>query len=146
MRKIKMSQLIGRQLSRLQLGQSYYILIMSTMSALSLISIAFPTINILILIITFPLILLGAFIVGYLLDKTNVTTMDKIKTIEMSARYLNTVDYKNNDFRILQMKSLFRWMKAIQENKPLDFDETEKDLKDFNKKWTPPEKNKKEDK
>ena len=139
MKKIKISQFIGRQLSRLKLGQNYYMIIMSTVSTFSLVSFAFPGINILIIIIIFPLILVGTFFLGYLLDKSNVTTMDIIKTVEIQNRYLNTVDYKNNEFRMFQMKSLFRWMKDIQEKKPISFEETEKDLKEFNKKWSPPE-------
>ena len=111
---MKIAQFIGRQLSRLKLGQTYYMIVVSTVSAFSLVSFAFPDINFLILIFMFPLFLIGAFFVGYLLDKSNVTSMDQMKTIEMTARYLNTVDYKNNDFRILQMKSIFRWMKSIQ--------------------------------
>ena len=140
MKRIKISQFIGRQLSRLKLGQTYYSLVISSVSAFSLVSFAFPEINFLIIILIFPIILIGSFFVGYLLDKSNVTTMDIIKTVEIQNRYLNTVDYKNNDFRILQMKAIFRWMKSIQEKKPLTFDETEKDLKDFNKKWTPKKK------
>ena len=140
MRKIKIAQFIGRQLSRLQLGQTYYILVMSTISALSLVSMAFTNVSLLVLIFLFPLILLGAFFVGYLLDKSNITSMDKRKTIEMTARYLNTVDHKNNDFRILQMESMFEWIKALQENKPPNPDILKEKYKEFLKKWNPPEK------
>lgn len=139
MEKYRLSQFIGRQLSRLRAGQSYYTLVVSTISTLALVSLAFPEINILLLIILFPCILFGAFIVGYIMDKSNVTALDHRKTIEMSARYLNTSDFKNNDFRILRMEIMFEWLKSIQENKPLDSDILKEKYKRFLRKWNPPE-------
>ena len=137
-KKISLSQFIGRQLSRLRAGQSYYAIVVSTISALALASLAFPEINILLLIVLFPCILFGAFLLGYTMDKSNVTALDHRKTIEMYARYLNTSDFKNNDFRILQMEIMFEWLKSIQENKPLDFDILKEKYKKFLKKWNPP--------
>ena len=65
--------------------------------------------------------------------------MDQMKTIEMTARYLNTVDYKNNDFRMLMMETWFEWMKSIQEKKPIDPDILKEKYKIFLKKWKQPE-------
>lgn len=138
MKKFKLSKFIGKQLSRLKVGQSYYTIVMTTITALSLVNLAFPNINILILIILFPSILLGAFIIGYCMDKWNINTMDYQKSVEMSQRYLTTSDFKNNDFRMLQMEVMFEWLKLIQENKPLDFDVLKEKYRIFFKKWSLP--------
>ena len=72
------------------------------------------------------------------MDKSNVVALDYRKTVEMSARYLNTSDFKNNDFRLLQMEITFEWLKSIQENKPLNFNVLKQKYKSFLKKWNPP--------
>lgn len=138
MEKYKLSQFIGRQLSRLKAGQMYYSIVVSTISALSLVSLAFPFISILIFIFLFPIILFGAYCIGYLMDKSNIISMDIIKTVEMQNRYLNTADFKNNDFRMLQMETMFEYFKALQENKPPDSDVLKEKYKRFLKKWNPP--------
>ncbi|GAG74366.1 unnamed protein product, partial [marine sediment metagenome] len=40
-KRVKSAHFIGRQLSRLKLGQSYYAIVVSSVSAISLISLAF---------------------------------------------------------------------------------------------------------
>lgn len=137
-RKIKISRFVGRQLSRLKAGQTYYMIVVSTMTALGIINIAFPQIDTWILIILFPFILFGAFVIGYIMDKSNVTTMDYHKSIEMTQRYLTILDFKNNDFRMLQMEVLFEWMKSLKENNPLDLDILKEKYKEFLKKWNQP--------
>lgn len=138
MKTNKLSYFIGKQLSRLKLGQTYYSIIMSTIAALSLVSLAFPDISIMLIIIIFPIIFIGAFFIGYFMDKSNIVSMDALKSVDMSHRYLNVADLKNNDFRFLMMKAMFEWMKGIQENKPINFDDLEKEYKKFLKKWNPP--------
>lgn len=138
MKKIKLSQIIGRQLSRLKAGQSYYMIVISTITTLGIVNLAFPEINLLILIFLFPFALFGAYLIGYFLDKSNVVTMDQQKTIEMTHRYLTTADYKNNEFRLLQMETMFEWFKALQENKPPNPDILKERYKEFLKKWNPP--------
>ena len=138
MKKIKISQFIGRQLSRLKAGQSYYTIVMSTVSAFSLVSFAFPNINFLILIILFPLIFLGAFFVGYFMDKSNVVTMDQQKTIEMTHRYLNTADYKLNDFHITIMRVMGKWIKSIQNKETIDENILDNEINDYRKRWKQP--------
>lgn len=139
MKKTKMAQFIGRQLSRLKAGQSYYMMFMATLTAVGVLKWALPKIDFWLLISLCFVALGGALILGYLMDKTNVITLDHRKTIEMTHRYLTTADFKNNAFRIIMTKAIFRWMKSIQEDKPLDSDEFEKDLKEFLKGWSPPE-------
>ena len=138
MKKYKLSKFIGKQLSRLRVGQSYYVIVVSTITALGIINLAFPEINVLLLIILFPCIFFGTFFLGYIMDKSDIKALDYRKTTEMSARYLNASDLKNNDFRILQMEVMFEWLKSIQENKPLDFDVLKEKYKRFFKKWSPP--------
>lgn len=138
MKKISLSQFIGRQLSRLRAGQTYYAIVVSTITALGIVNLAFPQIDTLMLILLFPAILFGAFIIGYFMDKSNVNTMEHRKTIEMTHRYLTIADFKNNEFRMIMMKAMFCWLKSIQENKSLDFSEIEENYKKFLKKWNPP--------
>ena len=138
MKKYKLSKFIGKQLSRLRVGQSYYVIVVSTITALGIINLAFPEINVLLLIILFPCIFFGTFFLGYIMDKSNIKALDYRKTTEMSARYLNASDLKNNDFRILQMEVMFEWLKSIQENKQLDFNILKEKYKRFFKEWSPP--------
>ena len=137
MKKIKISQFIGKQLSRLKAGQTYYAIVVSTISALSLVSMAFR-VDILMLVFLFPAILFGAFLIGLFMDKSNVTTMDQMKTIEMTFRYLNIADFKNNDFRMLQMEIMFEWLNSINDKKPLDQNILKEKYKEFLKKWDQP--------
>lgn len=140
MKKIKISQFIGRQLSRLKIGQGYYAMGMYSISAIGILKIAFPQISIwLFLWFLVPIMFVGAFVLGYAMDKSNVTTMDYHKSIEMTQRYLTKLDFKNNDFRMLQMEVMFEWMKSIQENKPLDLNILKEKYEEFIKKWNPPE-------
>lgn len=140
MNKIGIAQFIGRQLSRLRAGQTYYSIVVSTISALSLVSIAFPSVGLILLIFLFPFILFGAYLIGLFMDKSNITSMDVVKTVEMQNRYLNTADNKNNDFRLLQMEVMCEWMISTQENKPVDPNILTKKYKKFQKKWKQPEK------
>ena len=63
LKRVKSAHFIGRQLSRLKLGQSYYSIAVSSVSAISLISLAFE-ISFWMLIILFPVLLLGTFVIG----------------------------------------------------------------------------------
>ena len=140
MRKIKISHFIGRQLSRLRAGQSYYSMGMQTITALGIVFLVFTNLNTLFFILLFPIAIFGAFGIGYLMDKTNVTTMDHRKTIEMTHRYLTTADFKNNEFTKILIESIVECFKALQENKSIDPDIVEKKYKKFLKKWNPPKK------
>jgi len=56
----------------------------------------------------------------------------------MTHRRLNVADYKNNEFRIVMMKVMFKYMEAIRNNEPFDFDvEFDKEYKIFLEKWDP---------
>lgn len=137
MKKIKLSQFIGRQLARLKAGQSYYLIFMGTITALSTFSFAFQ-LNLWIILMLFPIALISVLFIGYFMDKKDIITIDHQKTIEMTHRYLTTLDFKNNEFRILMMECMFEGFKSLQENKPLNPDILKEKYKKFLNKWNPP--------
>ena len=118
-KRVKSAHFIGRQLSRLKLGQSYYAIVVSSVSAISLISLAFE-ITIWMLILAFPILLLSTFIIGYFMDIYNINTMDKLKANEIGNRYLTTSDIKSQEFQLLQTEIVLEALKAIQEESQLD--------------------------
>ncbi|MBY9004436.1 MAG: hypothetical protein KGD73_10725 [Candidatus Lokiarchaeota archaeon] len=134
---MKSAHFIGRQLSRLKLGQSYYSIAVSTVSAISLISLAFD-ITIWMLIIFFPILLLGTFIIGYFMDIYNINTMDKLKSDEIGNRYLTTGDLKSQEFQLLQTEIVLEALKAIQENNQLDPKDLLKKYDLYYRKWKSP--------
>ena len=140
MKGIKLAQFIGRQLSRLKAGQTYYAIAMSTVSALSLVIMAFPWIGLIILIILFPLILFGAYFIGLFMDKSNIAAIDHMKTTEMSSRYLNIVDIKYFEFYMTMFKSMFKWMESIQKRESINIKEFNDDYNKFLNKWKQPKK------
>ena len=141
MKKMKMTNFIGRQLSRLKAGQSFYTIIIQTITALGIIKMALPGIDFWVLMTLFPFAISGAFMIGYFMDKGNVVTADHMKTLEMYHRYLSVADLKVFEFGLLQMDTMFEWFKSLQENKSLDADILKKKWKEYLIKWTPKEKN-----
>ena len=123
MKNSSISQFIGKQLSRLKAGQSYYMIIVSTITALGILDIAFEGISTWLFIILFPFVLFCAYLIGYFMDKSNVVTMDQQKTIEMAHRYLTKADYKMNEFRIVLIKVLFKWLESTQKGEPINYEE-----------------------
>ncbi len=136
-KRVKSAQFIGKQLSRLKMGQSYYSIAVSTISAISLISLAFR-ITFWMLIIIFPIILLGAFIIGYFLDIYNINTMDTLKSNEITHRFLTTSDMKSQEFQLLQTEIILEAIKAIQENKKLNPNDLLKKYENYYRKWKSP--------
>lgn len=124
---------IGRQLSRLKLGQTYYSIVISTVSAISLVSMAFGM-TIYLLIFLFPVILFGSFLIGYMLDKLNISALDYRKTAEISGRFLNTLDEKNYDMRMIQTEIIVR---AIRDEKFDVSKFSEEKRREFHDKWSP---------
>lgn len=136
-KRVKSAHFIGRQLSRLKLGQSYYTIAVSTVSAISLISLAFE-ITFWMLIIFFPILLLGTFIIGYFMDIYNINTMDKLKANEIGNRYLTTSDLKSQEFQLLQTEILLEALKAMQEDRHLDPKDLLKKYELYFRKWKSP--------
>ncbi|MHA1104384.1 MAG: hypothetical protein ACTSPN_01550 [Promethearchaeota archaeon] len=136
-KRVRSAHFIGRQLSRLRLGQSYYSIAVSTVSAISLISLAFE-ITIWMLIFFFPILLLSTFIIGYFMDIYNINTMDKLKSDEVGNRYLTTGDLKNQEFQLLQTEIVLEALKAIQEDSKLDPKDLLKKYDLYFRKWKSP--------
>ena len=133
MKKVNLTVFFGRQLSRLRLGQGYYQLIISTISAISLVSLAY-SVTIELAVILFPVFFIGSFFLGYLLDRMNISAIDYRKTAEISGRFLNNLDLKNYDMRMIQIEANAR---AIQDE---NFDVSEfleEKKKEFFDKWIP---------
>jgi hypothetical protein len=136
-KRVKSAHFIGRQLSRLKLGQSYYAIAVSTVSAISLISLAFE-ISFWMLIFIFPVLLLGAFVIGYFMDIYNINTMDSLKANEIGNRYLTTSDLKSQEFQLLQTEIVLEALKAIQEEQQLDPKDLLKKYDLYFRKWKSP--------
>ena len=136
-KRVKSAHFIGRQLSRLKLGQSYYAIVVSSVSAISLISLAFE-ITIWLLIFIFPILLLSTFIIGYFMDIYNINTMDKLKANEIGNRYLTTSDIKGQEFQLLQTEIVLEALKAIQEERQLDPKNLLKKYDLYFRKWKSP--------
>jgi len=136
-KRVKSAHFIGRQLSRLKLGQSYYAIVVSSVSAISLISLAFE-ITIWLLIFIFPILLLSTFIIGYFMDIYNINTMDKLKANEIGNRYLTTSDIKGQEFQLLQTEIVLEALKAIQEERELDPKDLLKKYDLYFRKWKSP--------
>ena len=136
-KRVKSAHFIGRQLSRLKLGQSYYSIAVSSVSAISLISLAFE-ISFWMLIVVFPILLLGTFVIGYFMDIYNINTMDKLKANEIGNRYLTTSDMKSQEFQLLQTEIVLEALKAIQEKKQLDPKDLLKKYDLYFRKWKSP--------
>jgi len=136
-KRVKSAHFIGRQLSRLKLGQSYYAIAVSSVSAISLISLAFE-ISFWMLIVIFPVLLLGTFVIGYFMDIYNINTMDKLKANEIGNRFLTTSDLKNQEFQLLQTEIVLEALKAIQEDRQLDPKDLLKKYDLYFRKWKSP--------
>ena len=135
-KKLKISQFIGRQLSRLKMGQTLYLIVVQTITALGIVSFAFPNVSFWVIVSLVPVFIFSAFILGFIMDKSNVTATDHMKTLEMTSRYVNTADLKSYEFWLVIMEIFFKWMTSIQEGKPLDRDEIRKEYIKFLKKWS----------
>lgn len=133
--KIKSSRFLGKQLSRLKMGQSYYSILTSTVSAISLVSLAFQ-INFLWLILVFPFLLLATYLIGYYLDIKNVNTIDRLKSNEMTHRFLNTSDIKNQEFQLMITEVL---LSAISKGESFDPESLREVYQDYKDKWKSPE-------
>ena len=136
-KRVKSAHFIGRQLSRLKMGQSYYAIAVSSVSAISLISLAFE-ISFWMLIVIFPVLLLGTFVIGYFMDIYNINTMDKLKANEIGNRFLTTSDLKNQEFQLLQTEIVLEALKAIQEERQLDPQDLLKKYDLYFRKWKSP--------
>lgn len=132
------SKFIGQQLSRLRMGQSYYSLFIASINAVMLVKIAYPMIEVEIILIIVPFLLLCTVFLGYFLDRHNINSLDTLKSNEMAHRFLNTGDFKNQEFQLLQTKILLEALNSLKDGKKVEFTEIEEKYNTYVKKWKPP--------
>jgi hypothetical protein len=132
------SRFLGKQLSRLKMGQSYYSILMSTINAISLVSLAFA-LDLIWLLLIFPPLLLITYFIGYYLDKHNINSMDSLKSNEMVHRFLNTGDIKTQEFQLLQTEILIGALQSIQQGKDYYFQTIRQKYEEYFLKWKSPE-------
>ena len=137
-KKIFSSKFIGQQLSRLRMGQSYYSLFIASLNAVMLVKIAYPLIEVEILIAIIPFLLLATVFLGYFLDRHNINSLDTLKSNEMAHRFLNTGDFKSQEFQLLQTKILLEALNSLKEGKNIEFGEIEEKYNNYVKKWKSP--------
>ena len=138
LKNIFSSRFIGQQLSRLRMGQSYYSLFIASINAVMLVKIAYPAIEIEIILAIIPFLLLATVFVGYFLDRHDINSMDTLKSNEMANRFLNTGDFKNQEFQMLQTKILLEALNSLKEGKKVEFIEIEERYNNYLKKWKSP--------
>ena len=114
------------------MGQSYYAIITSTISTISLASLAFE-LDLYLILLIFPLLLVLTFIIGYYLDVRNIKTMDSLKSLEMTHRVLNTGDLKNQEFHIMLTSVL---IEALRQGKDFNLDILLNEYNKYKQKWT----------
>jgi len=90
------------------------------------------------LIVFFPILLLGTFLIGYFMDIYNINTMDTLKANEIGHRYLTTSDLKSQEFQLLQTEIVLEALKAIQEDRQLDPTDLLKKYDLYFRKWKSP--------
>ncbi len=131
------SQFLGTQLSRLRNAQTYYAIIVSTINAISLISLAYH-VEFWMLVALFPVLLFVTLWLGYYMDKHNIIAQDSLKTADMANRYLNTGDVKAQEFQLLQTEILLEALQAIQDKHPIDIVALRQKYETYMKKWKSP--------
>lgn len=133
----KKANFLGRQIARVRRGILYASIIMNALNTSSLIIMAFA-IDISYAILLIPAIILMIFMIGFVMDKSNINSYDMIKDNDMSCRYLLTSDVKNFEFQKLTTEILLLGMSKMMKNEVFDF-EKEFAIKydEFIKKWSP---------
>ncbi len=137
LKRLATSRFLGRQLSRLKMAQSYYSIITSTVTAVSTLSFAFH-IDLLWLLIIFPVLILATLVIGYFMDKHDITAEDSLKSNEMANRFLNTGDTKSQEFQLMQSQILLEALKMLQEKKTIDLGMLQKKYEAYAMKWKAP--------
>jgi hypothetical protein len=138
LKKFKNSNFLGQQLSRFRMAMSYYAMLISTISAIMLVKTAYPIIQIEWIILVSPIPILITLVIGYILDKHNINTMDSLKSIEMQHRFLNTGDIKAQEFQLMQTQLLLQAIQSMKEGKDVDFSLVKSKYDEYIKKWKSP--------
>lgn len=137
-KNIKNSNFIGQQLSRFRMAMSYYSMAMTTLSAIMLVKTAYPSIQLEWIILAAPIPVILTLFLGYFMDKHNINTMDTLKSIEMSNRFLNLGDIKNQEFQMMQTRLLMQAFQAMKEGKDIDITSVQQTYQNYVNKWKSP--------
>ncbi len=132
------SKFLGTQLSRLRNAQAYYAIIVSTINAISLISLAFH-VEFWVLLVLFPFLLGATLWVGLYMDTHNIIAQDSLKTADMASRFLNTGDVKAQEFQLLQTEILLEALQALQDKRQVDATALRQKYENYVQKWRSPE-------
>jgi len=115
------------------MGQGYYTIIVSTITMIAMVKLAF-NISLYLSIFLFLIFLLGAFFLGYYLEKKGIRTHETLKAVEMTHRYVTIADKKRYEFEIILFSTL---LEAIKKKDKFDMSILEKRYKNHLKKWSP---------
>ena len=138
LQRFRNSKFIGQQLSRFRMAMGYYAMLLSTISAMMLVKTAYPVIEIEWIILFTPIPLLITLVIGYYMDKFNINTMDSMKSIEMTHRFINTGDLKSQEFQLLQTQIVLKALQAMKEGKDFNVAELEQKYQEYLNKWKSP--------
>ncbi|WP_457558986.1 hypothetical protein [Candidatus Harpocratesius sp.] len=119
---------------------SYLTLGMSSITAVMTTKYAYDSLSIwLILAVLVPVALIGTILLGYFLDKLDISTQDQRKSNEMTHRFLLTSDIKNQEFQLLQTKILLMALQNIKDKKDIDIQRLMDEYTIYLDKWKSPE-------
>ena len=123
---------IGKQLARIRKGIIYSAIFLNALNTASLITLAF-NVDLIYAILLIPSILFGIFLIGYIMDKTNLNTYDVQKENDMNYKALLTSDIKQYEFQKIITGVLIN---AIQDKNFNYEEEYEKQFNIFKQKWS----------
>lgn len=136
LKKIFTSEFLGKQVSRLKQAQNYYSLIMSSVSTLSLLRLAFTgDIPFTIIVLIIPTSLIATYFIGYYLDVKNVLSIDTLKTNEINQRFLNTTDIKTQEFQIINTITLLKGLKQLNTDGNININTLLEEFREYYDKW-----------
>lgn len=134
------SNFIGRQLSRFKLGMSYLTLGMSSITAVMTTKEVYGDLQIeTILAILLPVAVFGTIMLGFFLDKFNISSQDQLKSNEMTHRFLLTSDIKTQEFQMLQTKMLLAALQNLKDGRDINSGELLSMYDDYLLKWKSPD-------
>lgn len=137
--RFKDVRFIGRTLARFKMGMAYYAVAMSSVTAVMTFKTAFPSIDFWYIFPIVPVFIIGAVLLGYYLDTSNISTIDTRKTNETTHRFLLTSDVKAQEFQILQTQVILQALSDLNNKKDIDVDLINQKYVEYIQKWKQPD-------
>ncbi len=138
LKKIRDVGFIGRTLSRFKIGMGYYAVIMSSITAVMTFKTAFPSLEFWYIFLLVPIMVIGTVLLGYYLDKSNISTLDMRTSNEISHRFLLTSDKKSQEFQLIQTEVIIEALAALSQKKDVDIELLHKKYQNYYQKWKDP--------